>query len=101
MVTRLILDVKGTSCNQWLERISGTYHAYILRVPFRNENGRLREWISRFDMWSYLDNFVENVGGEIAIELRGTPNFIIGNYSDGNHVTSLLSYKMGITQDWK
>uniref|UniRef100_R7W6N0 sucrose synthase n=1 Tax=Aegilops tauschii TaxID=37682 RepID=R7W6N0_AEGTA len=97
-VTRLIPDSKGTSCNQRLERISGTQHTYILRVPFRNENGILRKWISRFDVWPYLEKFAEDAAGEIAAELQGTPDFIIGNYSDGNLVASLLSYKMGITQ---
>ena len=58
-VTRLIPDAKGTSCNQRLERISGTQHTYILRVPFRNENGVLKKWISRFDVWPYLEKFVE------------------------------------------
>ncbi|VAH90877.1 unnamed protein product [Triticum turgidum subsp. durum] len=96
IVTRLIPDSKGTSCNQRLERISGTQHTFILRVPFRNENGVLRKWISRFDVWPYLEKFAEV--GEIAAELQGTPDFIIGNYSDGNLVASLLSYKMGITQ---
>lgn len=58
-VTRLIPDAKGTSCNQRLERISGTKHTYILRVPFRNENGVLKKWISRFDVWPYLERFAE------------------------------------------
>ncbi|KAL5218115.1 hypothetical protein ABZP36_018799 [Zizania latifolia] len=98
IVTRLIPDAKGTSCNQRLERISGTDHTYILRVPFRNDNGILRKWISRFDVWPYLEKFAEDAAGEIAAELQGTPDFIIGNYSDGNLVASLLSYKMGITQ---
>ncbi|KAM3707788.1 hypothetical protein ACJW31_02G050300 [Castanea mollissima] len=35
IVTRLIPDAKGTTCNQRLERISGTEHTHILRVPFR------------------------------------------------------------------
>jgi sucrose synthase len=41
---------------------------------------------------------IQDAAGEIAAELQGTPDFIIGNYSDGNLVASLLSYKMGITQ---
>ncbi|KAJ1297207.1 hypothetical protein BS78_01G360100 [Paspalum vaginatum] len=98
IVTRLIPDAKGTSCNQRLERISGTQHTFILRVPFRSENGILKKWISRFDVWPYLEKFAEDAAGEIAAELQGTPDFIIGNYSDGNLVASLLSYKMGITQ---
>uniref|UniRef100_A0A0D9VTU5 Sucrose synthase n=1 Tax=Leersia perrieri TaxID=77586 RepID=A0A0D9VTU5_9ORYZ len=98
IVTRLIPEAKGTACNQRLERISGTQYTYILRVPFRNENGILRKWISRFDVWPYLEKFAEDAAGEIAAELQGIPDFIIGNYSDGNLVASLLSYKMGITQ---
>lgn len=65
-VTRLIPDAKGTSCNQRLERISGTQHTYILRVPFRNENGILKKWISRFDVWPYLETFAEvNIIGSL------------------------------------
>jgi hypothetical protein len=43
-------------------------------------------------MWS------QDVAGEIAAELQGYPDFIIGNYSDGNLVASLLACKMGVTQ---
>ncbi|XP_022770874.1 sucrose synthase 2 isoform X1 [Durio zibethinus] len=98
IVTRLIPDAKGTSCNQRLERVSGTEHTHILRVPFRSEKGILRKWISRFDVWPYLETFAEDVASEIAAELQGIPDFIIGNYSDGNLVASLLAYKMGVTQ---
>ncbi|RZB90545.1 Sucrose synthase 2 [Glycine soja] len=42
-VTRLILEAKGTTCNQRLERVGGTAHTYILRV--RTKNGILRKWI--------------------------------------------------------
>nr|BAA88981.1 sucrose synthase [Citrus unshiu] len=98
IVTRLIPDAKGTTCNQRLERVSGTEHTHILRVPFRSEKGILRQWISKFDVWPYLETFTEDVGSEITAELQGFPDFIIGNYSDGNLVASLLAYKMGITQ---
>lgn len=98
IVTRLIPDAKGTTCNQRLERVTGTEHSHILRVPFRSENGILRKWISRFDVWPYLETFAEDVAGEITAELQGHPDFIIGNYSDGNLVASLLAYKMGVTQ---
>lgn len=40
----------------------------------------------------------QDVASEITAELQGFPDFIIGNYSDGNLVASLLAYKMGITQ---
>eukprot|EP00257_Ricinus_communis_P015404 XP_015573313.1 sucrose synthase 2 isoform X3 [Ricinus communis] len=98
IVTRLIPHAKGTTCNQRLERISGTENTYILRVPFRTQNGILRKWISRFDVWPYLETFADDASNEIAAELQGVPDLIIGNYSDGNLVASLLSYKLGITQ---
>ncbi|TQE06576.1 hypothetical protein C1H46_007818 [Malus baccata] len=98
IVTRLIPDAKGTTCNQRLERVSGTEHTHILRVPFRTENGILRKWISRFDVWPYLETFAEDASNEISAELQGVPDLVIGNYSDGNLVATLLSYKLGITQ---
>ncbi|KAK7269666.1 hypothetical protein RIF29_22400 [Crotalaria pallida] len=98
IVTRLIPDAKGTTCNQRLEKVSGTDYTHILRVPFRSEKGILREWISRFDVWPYLETFAQDVASEIAAELQGYPDFIIGNYSDGNLVASLLAYRMGVTQ---
>ncbi|KAI9180986.1 hypothetical protein LWI28_010005 [Acer negundo] len=98
IVTRLIPDAKGTTCNQRIERVSGTEHAHILRVPFRSDKGILRKWISRFDVWPYLETFAEDVASEITAELQAIPDFIIGNYSDGNLVASLLAYKMGVTQ---
>nr|AEZ00746.1 SusA1 [Gossypium hirsutum] len=98
IVTRLIPDAKGTNCNQRLERVSGTEHTHILRVPFRSEHGVPRKWISRFDVWPFLETYAEDVASEIAAELQGIPDFIIGNYSDGNLVASLLAYKMGVTQ---
>jgi sucrose synthase len=42
--------------------------------------------------------FDQDAAGEILAELQGIPDFFIGNYSDGNLVASLLSYKMGVTQ---
>ncbi|CAJ2629099.1 sucrose synthase 2-like [Trifolium pratense] len=98
IVTRLIPDAHGTTCNQRLEKVCGTEHTHILRVPFRSEKGILRKWISRFDVWPFLETFAKDVAGEIAAELQGYPDFIIGNYSDGNLVASLLACKMGVTQ---
>ncbi|PIA61287.1 hypothetical protein AQUCO_00300666v1 [Aquilegia coerulea] len=98
IVTRLIPDSKGTTCNQRLEKITGTQHTHILRVPFRSDKGILRKWISRFDVWPYLETFTEDAASEISAELHGLPDLIVGNYSDGNLVASLLSFKLGITQ---
>ncbi|XAR58409.1 Sucrose synthase [Bertholletia excelsa] len=98
IATRLIPDAKGTTCNQRLERVAGTEYSHILRIPFRTENGVLRKWISRFDIWPYLEKYTEDAASEIAAELQGLPDLIIGNYSDGNLVASLLAHKMGVTQ---
>lgn len=40
----------------------------------------------------------QDAASEITAELQGYPDFIIGNYSDGNLVASLLACKMGVTQ---
>ena len=98
IVTWFIPDAKGTTRNQRLERVSGTEDAHIFLVPFRIENSILQKWISRFDVWPYLETFAKDASNEIVVKLQGVPNLIIGNHSDGNLVASLLSYKLGITQ---
>lgn len=93
VVTRLIPEAHGTTCNERLEHITGTAHARILRVPFRDREGRvLRKWISRFDLWPYLERFTIDATKEILAELGGKPQFLIGNYSDGNLVATLVRY---------
>nr|AMN16535.1 sucrose synthase [Albuca bracteata] len=98
IVTRLLPDAVGTTCGQRLEKVLGTEHTHILRVPFRSEKGILRKWISRFEVWPYLETYTEDVANELARELQATPDLIIGNYSDGNLVASLLAHKLGVTQ---
>jgi sucrose synthase len=99
VVTRLILDAPGTPCDMPREPIAGTKSAVILRVPFRDENGRVvPQWISRFEVWPYLERFTEDVEREVTQELGGEPALIVGNYSDGNLVASLLSRRTGVTQ---
>uniref|UniRef100_A0A1D1ZFE8 Sucrose synthase n=1 Tax=Anthurium amnicola TaxID=1678845 RepID=A0A1D1ZFE8_9ARAE len=98
IVTRLLPDAVGTTCGQRLEKVLGTEHTHILRVPFRTEKGILRKWISRFEVWPYLETYAEDVANEVAGELQAKPDLIIGNYSDGNLVASLLAHKLGVTQ---
>ncbi|XP_074382766.1 sucrose synthase-like [Apium graveolens] len=98
IVTCLLLDAVGTTCNLRLEKVFGADHSYILRVPFRTEKGILRKWISRFEVWPYMETFTEDVAKEIALELQAKPDLIIGNYSEGNLVASLLANKLGVTQ---
>ncbi|GMP37064.1 hypothetical protein CsSME_00008934 [Camellia sinensis var. sinensis] len=98
IVTRLLPDAVGTTCNQRLEKVYGAEHSHILRVPFRTEKGIVRKWISRFEVWPYMETFTEDVAHEIALELQAKPDLVIGNYSEGNLVASLLAHKLGVTQ---
>ncbi len=99
VVTRLIPEADGTTCDQPLEAIHGCERATILRVPFRHPDGEVvRHWISRFQIWPYLETFAGDVEHETLRQFGGRPDLIIGNYSDGNLVASLLSQRLGVTQ---
>jgi sucrose synthase len=99
VVTRLIPQAEGTTCDQRMEPITGTRNASILRVPFVNAAGEvLPHWISRFEVWPYLERFSLDAEREVLAELGGRPDFIIGNYSDGNLVASIMSQRLGVTQ---
>nr|VFJ71088.1 MAG: sucrose synthase [Candidatus Kentron sp. FM]VFJ71501.1 MAG: sucrose synthase [Candidatus Kentron sp. FM]VFK18856.1 MAG: sucrose synthase [Candidatus Kentron sp. FM] len=99
VITRLIPESEGTTCGQRLEPIAGTHNARILRVPFRNRAGEIiPHWISRFEVWPYLEGYALEVEKELLAELGGRPDLIIGNYSDGNLVASLMSRRLGVTQ---
>ncbi|MBU4460013.1 MAG: sucrose synthase, partial [Verrucomicrobia bacterium] len=99
IVTRLIPDARGTPCDQPREPVNGTRSATILRLPFRDRTGRVvPEWIPRFRVWPFLERFAADVEKELSAELGGKPDFVIGNYSDGNLVASLLCARSGVTQ---
>ena len=99
VLTRLIPEADGTTCDQRLEQVAGTRHVRILRVPFRSPQGDVvPQWISRFEIWPWLERFAHEAKREILAELGGRPDLIVGNYSDGNLVASLLSQDLGITQ---
>lgn len=99
VVTRLIPEAQGTTCDQRIESIIGTENARILRIPFRSESGEVvPQWISRFEVWPYLERYAEDVGHELLAELGGRPDLIVGNYSDGNLVATLLAHKLHVTQ---
>jgi len=99
IVTRLIPDAKGTTCDQRLEKVVGTEHAKILRVPFSNEDGEIvHEWISRFEIWPYLERFSRDVEKEVLAEFSSRLDLIIGNYSDGNLVATMLAHRLKVTQ---
>jgi sucrose synthase len=99
IVTRLIPEAEDTSCNQRLEPVAGTCNAVILRVPFRNRQGDvIPQWISRFEIWPYLERYALDAERELLAELGGRPDIIIGNYSDGNLVAALMARRLGVTQ---
>jgi len=99
VLTRLIPECGETTCNQRLEEIVGTRNARILRVPFRYPNGEIvQNWISRFHVWPFLERYALDSTSEVQAELGGRPDLIIGNYSDGNLVATLMSRKLRITQ---
>ncbi|MGA7990104.1 MAG: sucrose synthase [Thermoanaerobaculia bacterium] len=99
IVTRLIPEAGGTTCAQRLERVAGCRSTDILRIPFRKPNGEvLTRWISRFQLWPYLERFAREVEREVPAELGGRPDLVIGNYSDGGLVATLLSKRLGVTQ---
>lgn len=99
ILTRLIPNAGDTKCNQRLEKVHETKNSWILRVPFRNKDKNiLNDWISRFEVWPYLENFAEESMNELLAEFGDRPDFIIGNYSDGNMAAYILSQKFGVTQ---
>lgn len=99
VITRLLRDAEGTTCDQVLEPIHGTRYARILRVPFRDPDGReVPQWISRFDIWPYLERYARDAQQALLADLGARPDLIIGNYSDGNFVASLMARDMGVTQ---
>ncbi|XP_058749112.1 sucrose synthase 5-like isoform X1 [Vicia villosa] len=98
VVTRLIPDAQGTKCNQELEPIIDTQHSKILRVPFQTDKGVLRQWVSRFDIYPYLERFTQDATTKILNIMEGKPDLVIGNYTDGNLAASLMASKLKITQ---
>ncbi len=99
ILTRLIPNAGDTKCNQRLEKVHETKNTWILRVPFREFNKNVTDnWISRFEIWPYLEPFAEDAHKELLVEFGDRPDFIIGNYSDGNMVAYMLARKFGVTQ---
>ncbi len=90
VVTRLIPEAEGTTCDQRIEEISGTNNARILRVPFRSARGEvIPHWISRFEIWPFLERYAGEAEREMIAELGERPDLIIGKYSDVNLVEYL------------
>ncbi|MEH2296449.1 sucrose synthase [Nostoc sp.] len=99
ILTRLIPNCEGTFCNLRLEKVQDTENAWILRVPFGEFNREVtNNWISKVEIWPYLEQFALDAQRELLAQFQGKPNLIVGNYSDGNLVAFILSRRMKVTQ---
>jgi len=92
ILSRLIPEADGTSCDQPVEKIRGTENARILRVPFRDADGEVHpHWLSRFQVWPYLERFACEAFPWVMEAMGGAaPDLVVGNYADGNLVASQL-----------
>lgn len=98
VLTRLIPNCEGTACDLRSEKIHGTENGWILRVPFREFNPKVTQnWMSKFEMWPYLEGFAADAERELLAQLGKAPDLIIGNYSDGNLVAFLLARRLKVT----
>ncbi|MEA5563980.1 sucrose synthase [Anabaena sp. UHCC 0399] len=98
ILTRLIPNCEGTFCNLRLEKVHDTENAWILRVPFREFNPDItNNWISKSDIWPYLETFADDAKKELLTQFKGKPSLIIGNYTDGNLVAFLIARHLKVT----
>lgn len=98
ILTRLIPNCEGTQCDLRREKLQGTENCWILRVPFGEFNPEVTQnWISRYEIWPYLETFANDAETELLAQFKGNPNLIIGNYSDGNLVAFLLARRLKAT----
>jgi sucrose synthase len=102
VLTRLIPNCQGTHCDLPLEKIEETQNAWILRVPFQRNDSQgmpqiVEEWIPKSEVWSYLETFAIDAEKKLLDHLHNRPGLIIGNYSDGNLVASLLARRLNVT----
>jgi sucrose synthase len=99
ILTRLIPNCEGTQCSQRLEKLAGTKNGWILRVPFREFNPQVTQnWISKFEIWPYLESFALDAAPQLVKHCGGNPNLVIGHYSDGNLVAYLLARQFNAIQ---
>lgn len=97
ILTRLIPNCRETQSNLDWEKIEGTDNAWFLRVPFQKFNPAVTDgWISKSEIWPYLESFAVDAERELIDRLSGKPNLIIGHYSDGNLVAALLADRLDV-----
>ncbi len=100
ILTRLIPNCESTLCDMPLEKIQDTRNAWILRVPFQAEhdqNQLTQNWIPKSEIWPYLETFAVDAEKQLLAHFHDRPGLIIGNYSDGNLVASLLARRLNVT----
>ncbi|CAI7793840.1 unnamed protein product [Closterium sp. NIES-54] len=73
----------------------GGWQAGRRRRIFASQQGSSQPLVDFLRLHSYRG---QDVAKELQVELGGRPGLIIGNYSDGNLVATLLSHQMGVTQ---
>ena len=99
ILTRLIPNCEGTQCSLPLEKVDDTENTWILRVPFQEFNPQVTQnWISKYEIWPYLETFAQDAEKELLKQFQGNPNLVIGNYSDGNLVAFLLARRLQVMQ---
>ncbi len=99
ILTRLIPHCTETQCELPWEKVDGTKYAWILRVPFQEFNPVVTQnWISKFEIWPYLESFAIDAERALIKKMGGKPDLIIGNYSDGNLVATLLANRLKTIQ---
>jgi sucrose synthase len=99
ILTRLIPLCTETQCELPWEKVDGTQHAWILRVPFQEFNPVITQnWISKFEIWPYLESFAIDAEQALLQRMGGRPDLIVGNYSDGNLVATLLAHRLKTIQ---
>lgn len=98
ILTRLIPESEGTTCDQPREHVAGTENCWIIRVPFRHPDGSIhQQWVSRFHIWPYLEGFTLEAKDAVLVEFMAIPDLIVGHYSDGNLVAYRLSDDLNTT----
>jgi sucrose synthase len=99
ILTRLIPHCTETQCELPWEKVDGTQYVWILRVPFQDFNPAVTQnWISKFEIWPYLESFAIDAERALLKKMGGRPDLIIGNYSDGNLVATLLAHRLKTIQ---
>jgi sucrose synthase len=99
ILTRLIPHCTETQCELPWEKVDETQYVWILRVPFQDFNPVVTQnWISKFEIWPYLESFAIDAERALVKRMGGRPDLIVGNYSDGNLVATLLANRLKTIQ---